>query len=223
MRIGEEIRAARNMAGLTLVEVGRAAGISRSEASRIEPGECPRLSVATLARVAAVVGLDLWMRTYPGPEPLRDQGHAMLHHSFQALVRGPLIPRTEVRIGDRHDLRAWDITITDPAGRRCGVELETRFVDAQAQHRRISHKLADSGFDLVIVVVADTRANRAAVRAAATYLGSDYVIDDPATLEALREGRLPAKSALVFVPMKRGAGSIPAPREQSTGNGTSCR
>jgi hypothetical protein len=147
----------------------------------------------------------------------------MLHHSFRALVSGPLIPRTEVRIGDRHDLRAWDITITDPAGRRCGVELETRFVDAQAQHRRISHKLADSGFDLVIVVVADTRANRAAVRAAATYLGSDYVIDDPATLEALREGRLPAKSALVFVPMKRGAGSIPAPREQSTGNGTSCR
>jgi hypothetical protein len=160
------------------------------------------LSFATLARIAAAVGLDVWVRTYPGPEPIRDQGQATLGDSFLRSVNAPLIVRTEVRIGDRRDLRAWDLTIAEPAGRRCGVELETRFIDAQAQHCRISQKLADSGFDMVLVVVADTRANRAAVRAAAGYLGSDYVIDDPATLDALRNGRLPARSALIFVPTK---------------------
>lgn len=229
IRIGDEIRSARNMAGLRLVDIARAAGISRSEASRLERGESARLSFATLARVAAAVGLDLWIRTYPGGEPLRDQSHAKLGDSVLDSVNKPLVARSEVPIGDRRDLRAWDLTITEPAGRRCGVELETRFVDAQAQHRRISQKLTDSGFDLVLVVVADTRANRAAVRAASGYLGSDYVIDDPATLEALRGGRLPARSALIFVPTRRksrpdsrptGAGDMQQPQMCTDSRGT---
>jgi transcriptional regulator with XRE-family HTH domain len=202
VRIGEEIRTARNMAGLTLAEGSRAAGMSRSEASRIERGESSRLPLATLARITAVVGLDLWIRAYPGAEPVRDRGHVMLGDALQALAGTPLVVRTEVRIGDRRDLRAWDLTITEPGGRRCGVELETRFVDAQAQHRRISQKLADSALDMVLVVLADTRANRAAVRAATGYLSSDYVIEDPTALEALRAGRLPPRSALIFVPIK---------------------
>jgi transcriptional regulator with XRE-family HTH domain len=203
VRIGEEIRAARIMAGLTLTEASRVAGISRSEASRIERGESPWLAFSTLARCAAVVGLDLWIRAFPGAEPVRDSGHLPLADAFRRLVGAPLTVGTEVRIGDRRDLRAWDQTLTDGTGRRCGVELETRFVDAQAQHRRISQKLADSGFDLVLVVVADTRANRAAVRAAAGYLSASYGIDDPAIVEALRAGRLPPRSGLILVAVAR--------------------
>ena len=203
LRLGSELRTARLAAGLTLAQTARVVGISVAEASRVERGESPWLDVATLARLAAVVGLDLWIRAYPGNEPLRDAAHVRLCEAFLALVGKPLVVRTEVGIGSRGDLRAWDVTLAEPGHRRCGVELETRIVDAQAQHRRIDQKLADSDVDLVLVVVADTRANRIAVRAAASYLGSSYAIADPAATEALRVGRLPPRPALIFVPVTR--------------------
>jgi transcriptional regulator with XRE-family HTH domain len=218
VRIGEEIRAARIMAGLTLTEASRVAGISRSEASRIERGESPWLAFSTLARCAAVVGLDLWIRAFPGAEPVRDSGHLALADAFRRLVGAPLTVGTEVRIGDRRDLRAWDQTLTDGTGRRCGVELETRFVDAQAQHRRISQKLADSGFDLVLVVVADTRANRAAVRAAAGYLSASMG-------STIRRSSKPCEQAASLLARGsswspwRDSAPNPAPREQATRKG----
>jgi transcriptional regulator with XRE-family HTH domain len=232
VRVGEEIRTARMSSGLTLTEVSHATGISRSEASRIERGESPWLDVATLSRVAAVVGMDMWIRLYPGPEPLRDHSHNLLGDAFRPLVASPLVIRSEVRVGDTRDLRAWDMTLTDPMGERCGVELETRFVDAQAQHRRIARKLEDSDIDRVLVVVADTRANRSAVRAAAGLLGTAYAIDDAGAIQALRSGRLPPRSALIFLPLARheaidsrptGAGDLQRPRRGAASRGTGCR
>lgn len=199
-RVGAELRTARLAAGLTLVQVASASGSSRSEISRIERGDAPRVALTTIERVAAVVGLDVWVRTYPGGEALRDAAHARLESGFLDMVVDPLIARSEVRVGDARDRRAWDLTLTDQTGDGCGVELETRWVDAQAQHRRIAQKLDDSDFDRVLVVVADTRANRAAVRAASGLLGAAYAIDDPAAFEALAAGRLPPRSALIFVP-----------------------
>ena len=202
-RLGEEIRLARTMAGLTLAQLGRAAGVSRSETSRIERGEAVWVDVMTLGRLAAVVGLDLWVRTFPGEEPLRDAAHLRLTDAFRELVAAPLRIRVEVPIGDRRDRRAWDVTLDDPADDTCAVELETRFVDAQAQHRRIAQKLADTPIDRVLLVIADTRANRAAVRAAAGLLGTAYVIEDRAAIDALRSGRLPPRSAVIFVRIPR--------------------
>ena len=46
-RIGDEIRVARNSAGLTLAQVGRAAGVSRSETSRIERGDAGWVDLMT--------------------------------------------------------------------------------------------------------------------------------------------------------------------------------
>ena len=198
-RIGEEVRVARLAAGLTLGQVAAAIGISESEASRIERGTATWVDMSTLARMAAVVGLDLWVRTYPGGDPLRDAAHLELARVFRAMVGSELLVRGEVRVGDQRDLRAWDLTLTDPHGEGCGVELETRFVDVQAQHRRIARKLEDSDLDRVLVVVADTRANRSAVRAAVGLLGTAYAVDDRAAIDALAEGRLPPRSALIFV------------------------
>jgi transcriptional regulator with XRE-family HTH domain len=214
-RTGAELRDARLAAGLSLLEAARAAGISKSEASRIERGQAAWVDLSTLARMAAVSGLDLWVRTYPGGEPLHDSGHLGLADAFLPLVAEPLVVRSEVPIGDPRDLRAWDLTLTDPAQRGCGVELETRLTDAQAQHRRITRKLDDSGLEQVLLVVADTRANRSAVRAAAGMLRTTYAIDDPAVINALREGHLPARSALIFVrvPARQ---RRPAQREQKT-------
>ena len=202
-RIAAEIRVARNSAGLTLAQVGRAAGVSRSETSRIERGDAGWVDLMTLGRLAAVVGLDLWVRTFPGEEPLRDAGHIRLADTFRELVAPPLRIRAEVPVGDRRDRRAWDITLTDPTDDACAVELETRFVDAQAQHRRIAQKLAESAIDRVVVVLADTRANRTAVPSAAGLLRTAFVLEDRAAVDALRSGLLPQRSALIFVRVPR--------------------
>ncbi len=155
--------------------------------------------MATLTRFATVVGLDLWIRTYPGGELLRDAAHLRLTEALKAMVGSPLTIRGEVPVGDVRDRRAWDLTLTDPRGRICGTELETRIVDAQAQMRRITQKQRDAGVDRLLVVVADTRANRIAIRSAAPLLGSTLAIDDPFALQALAIGELPPRDALIFV------------------------
>ena len=198
-RLGNELRTARNAAGLTQRDAATVAGCSPTEVSRIERGIAPWVDVVTLMRFATVVGLDLWIRTYPGGEPLRDVAHLRLTEALKAMVGSALTIRGEVPVGDIRDRRAWDLTLTDRRGRICGTELETRIVDAQAQMRRITQKHQDAGVDRLLVVVADTRANRVAIRSAAALLGSSLVIDDPFALQALAVGELPPRDALIFV------------------------
>ena len=197
--VGAELRVARTTAGLTLDQVAHAVGISASELSRIERGLATWVDVSSLSRIAGVVGIDLWVRTYPGGEPLRDLAHLRLIQAFKELVGPSLTIRGEVPIGDIHDQRAWDLTITDLDHRVCGTELETRLVDAQAQMRRIMRKRTDSNVDRLLVVLADTRSNRIALRAAAALLGTDLSIDDAAAYSALRRGALPPRDALILV------------------------
>jgi transcriptional regulator with XRE-family HTH domain len=199
-RVGFELRQARLGAGLTLTQVAGAVRLSASEVSRIERGRADWVDVPTLARLAAVVGLDLWMRLYPGGEPLRDMAHLALTDAFRAMVGPGLTVRAEVPIGDPRDLRAWDLTLTDRHSECCGVELETRLVDAQDQVRRVARKAGDSGIERVLMVVADTRANRAAVQIAAPLLSTTFVVDDPAAwpttgAESNERAGVPARSS----------------------------
>jgi transcriptional regulator with XRE-family HTH domain len=197
--VGAELRVARTTASLTLDQVAHAAGISASELSRIERGLATWVNVATLNRIASVVGIDLWLRRYPGGEPLRDLAHLRLTQAFTELVGPSRTIRGEVPIGDARDQRAWDLTITDVERRVCGTELETRLVDAQGQMRKIIRKRTDSKVDRLLVVLADTRSNRVALRAAASLVATDLSIDDAAAYSALRRGKLPPRDALILV------------------------
>jgi transcriptional regulator with XRE-family HTH domain len=198
-RLGDELPLARRTTGLTLAQVSVATGISISELSRVELGDAPWMSVAGLGRIAAAVGLDVWLRAYPGGEPVRDIAHIRLSDAFRALLGPDLVIRVEVPIGDGRDLRAGDMTLTDRSRSTCGVEFETRFVDAQGQLRRLNQKTADGGVDRVMIVVADTRANRLAVRAAAGMLASSFAVEDPEAIEALASGRVPPRDAVLLV------------------------
>ena len=78
--------------------------------------------------------------------------------------------RTEVPLLIPGDLRAWDATIAR-TGFVIGVEAETRLRDLQAAARRTNLKQRDGELDHVILLVADTRANRLALRLGAADLG----------------------------------------------------
>jgi transcriptional regulator with XRE-family HTH domain len=216
IRVGGELRTARHIAGLTLAQVARVVHVSTTELSRIERGKAPWVTIGTLNRFAAAVGLDLWAKTYPGGEPLRDIAHLRLTDAFRALLGHELVVRAEVPIGDPRDLRAWDLTLTEPTGRVCGAELETRLLDAQDQLRRLHRKIAAGDLDRVLLVIADTPANRASVQVASGLLSTTFAINDPAAYEALAQGRIPPRDALILVRVGGPVSTRGVPRSPDT-------
>lgn len=199
--LGADLRTARIMAGKTLRDVGRAVGMSYTNVGRIERAALPSATVTQVARIGAVVGLNVRLRAYPGPTPLRDAGQIALFDRFRARLSPTLVLRTEVPLDIEGDLRAWDAVIVgfEPDAEPLHAEGETRLYDAQAQLRRIALKARDSGLDTVLLVIADTPRNRAAVRAAGQMIAEGYPIPRRAALAALAAGRHPGGSALVFV------------------------
>jgi transcriptional regulator with XRE-family HTH domain len=198
LTIGTELRIARNSAGLSQASVSRAAGVSRAEVSRIERGVAPWLNIVEAAELCAVVGLDLWMRTYAGGDPLRDAGHVALLRRFLDRVGGSLRVRTEVALPRVGDPRAWDATISDRAD-TIGVEAESRLRDAQAFERRVALKRRDGGIERVVIVVADTRANRSALRAVRPTWRADYPLDTDEIMRAFGAGSLPPAGGVSLV------------------------
>ena len=89
--------------------------------------------------------------------------------------------------------------ILDRDAGRVAVEAETRITDFQALARRIALKQRDDSMEHVILLIAATRTNRDAVRAAEPFISETYTLDTRATLTELGEGRLPTQSALVFL------------------------
>lgn len=199
--VGAELRTARIMTGKTQQDVGRAVRMSYSHVGRIERAALPSATVMQLARIGAVVGLDVRVRAYPGGSPLRDAGQIALLDRLRERLSRNLKMRTEVPLQIEGDQRAWDAVIVgfEPAADPLHAEGQTRLYDAQAQLRRIALKARDSGVDTVLVVIADTPRNRAAVRAAGSMLTEAYPIRPRAALSALAAGRHPGGSALVFI------------------------
>lgn len=195
---GREIRQARLAGGLSQRAVGHAVGLSYSQVGRIERAVHPTVSVAQLARIASVVGLDLSVRFYPGPTPLRDAAHLALIARFRARLSPNVTIRTEVPLPLAGDQRAWDAVITG-AGEPIAVEAETRVTDVQALERRIALKLRDSGLSRVILVVAATRSNSRIVREAAASLELTFPVPGRLTLRALAAGQDPGGSSVILV------------------------
>jgi transcriptional regulator with XRE-family HTH domain len=199
-RTGRELRAARRGAGLGLVGVGRAVAMSASAISRIERGLVREVSLYDLARIAAVVGLELTARTFPAGEPIRDRGHVRLLDRLRQRVHASLIWRMEVPMPRLGDLRAWDATIS---GRRnvwvYGVEAETNPHDGQAIVRRIQLKFRDGGVDGVILLLPDTRQSRAFRREFGPLLEGDFPVAGSVALKRLAAGLDPGGNAVLVL------------------------
>lgn len=193
-RLGDELRRARRSAGLSLDSVGRSCRLSGSQVSRIEKGSVRQPSLEELTCIAATVGLDLVLRTYPRGDPIRDAGHARLLGRFRGELHSGLTWRTEVPLPIAGDLRAWDAVIGG-GGWQVPVEAETVVDDIQALDRKLALKLRDGGFDHVVLLLADTPRNRAA----SPHLQRTMPLDTRTVLAALRQGMDPGASGLVIL------------------------
>jgi transcriptional regulator with XRE-family HTH domain len=198
--IGEEFRTARLALGLSQRYVARAARISRSQYGRIELGAVQHLSMLTAARISAVLGLDLSARVYPGGRPIRDAAHAQRLRRLLDHVGAPLGFVTDVplrRTTEYPEQRAWDVVLSGD-GRRTAVELETRLYDVQALTRRIHLKQRDDAPDQLLLVVANTRANRRVVHEFGSLFADWPRLRTAGVLKTLRSGHHPGTGLILL-------------------------
>jgi transcriptional regulator with XRE-family HTH domain len=185
-------------AGFSQTRAGRAAGMSHTQVSRIESGIVERVRIVDLMRLAVIVGLDVSVRAYPGPDPIRDVAHIRLLERLRSRAARSLEWRVEVPVGRPGDQRAWDAVI-DGAGPPIAVEAETRIVDVQLVERRIGLKRRDSSIDRVVLLLSDTRWNRQVVDVAGDRLRSSFPVSGPRALASLAAGVDPGGSSVVLL------------------------
>ncbi|MDQ2688945.1 MAG: helix-turn-helix domain-containing protein [Chloroflexota bacterium] len=198
LELGREVRIARIAAGRTQASVARSVHTSGARISRVERGLVPSVTLRELARIAGAVGLKLYVRAYPAMRRLLDKPQLSLYAALRQRSHGSWRWETEVAVPIAGDLRAGDAVSTNGD---CSIlyELMTRFADFQAQTRSAKLKRRDLAAERLILVVANTRANRAAVREAGHDALADFPISARAALRALSEGRDPGGDAIVFL------------------------
>ena len=203
--LGREFRLARLRRGWSIEEVAGRCGISAPMLSRIERGTHAAVSHEDLVVIGAVLELDVRTRTYPGPDVVADGPQLRLLERLRARIHARVSMAREVPLPLVRDQRAWDAVLgdlVDGQGRpaeRLPVDAETRLIDQQAQVRRLQLKRRDSGFESVLLVLAESRHNRQAVASAPTLVLADFPIPARRALADLARGVHPGGSAIVFL------------------------
>lgn len=196
-----QIEDARVDRGLSYAALGRALGLSGQQIARICQGRVARVPLTTLARLAALVGLELAARTFPGQQPLRDGGQLALLARFRQRIGSRLAWRVEVPVvrdsRERPDLRAWDAVIGGQ-GWQAGVEAETNVRDVQALIRRLALKRRDGEVNSVVLVLNDSRHHRELMRSSDSSLRAAFPVGPRQALRRLARGESPGDSIVLL-------------------------
>ena len=184
---------------LSLKEVGAAVGLSESQVSRVERGLVDHVSVLDLARLHAVVGQQLSVKSYPGGSPIRDAPHLELITDFCTFLHASLGWTTEVPMPREGDPRAWDVVVRGDQW-RAAIEAETGPKDSQGLVRRVLLKQRDSGMDSVILLLRSTVQTRRFLQDAGAHLRSAFPNDGAIALARLQAGNDPGGNAIIVLP-----------------------
>ncbi len=146
--------------------------------------------------ISTALGLDLRIGLFPTGSPVRDAGQLALLERLRPRVASILRWRAEVPVPITGDLRSADVVIDGPDV-DVMVEAETRLNDLQALERRVRLKQRDLGARRVLLLVADTRHDRA-VLAAHPGVVARFPISPRSCLAALGAGRDPGGDGIVL-------------------------
>ncbi|MGI8929213.1 MAG: helix-turn-helix domain-containing protein [Candidatus Limnocylindrales bacterium] len=196
--VAAELREARLALGLTQSQVASAIGTSRSRIGRIEQAKIRRASIEYLVRHGAVVGLRGSFKYYPVGGAIRDAAQARYIARFLERIGHAWQVKLEVPVPIPGDLRAVDVMLLG-AGCRIAVEVITRLRDLQAQIRAAQLKQRDLGADRLIIVIAGTHANRAAMASGRTTLLATFELDTRRVLAALATGDDPGRDSFIVL------------------------
>lgn len=194
-----DLRDARRNAGMSQASMAALLGCSRQLIGAIEAGELEDVRCIQLARMGAVVGLDIPIRPFSAGSALRDAAQLRLLERFRAFIGDAWTWRTEVPVSANPlDRRAIDAVLVRRP-HRVGAEAVTRILDAQGQTRPILLKQEAAGLDRMVLVLADTRHNRTALIDGAQTLRPAFPLRHRELIRELRNGRLPSANGIVLV------------------------
>ena len=129
---------------------------------------------------------------------MRDRAHVALLERLRVRLAPGLRWRVEVPLAIPGDLRAWDAEVAG-VGWRMRIDAETAIADGQLLERRLALKGRDSGPGHVVLLVADTRANRQAIQLLRPGLRDLLRLDTRAVLRALGAGLDPGAGGIVVI------------------------
>jgi transcriptional regulator with XRE-family HTH domain len=196
--IGRELRVARLIAGMTLVDVAAQLGMSYSHVSRVEHGLIRGIGIPAVTRHAATVGLKPYLKLYPAISRPLDAAQLALFARLKERIHAGWHIQLEVPMPRLGDLRAADAVLTTH-GCRCMIEVITRLADFQAQLRSAHLKQRDLNADRLVLVVAATATNRRALRLADAAVKSALPLDTRQTMRHLAAGTEPGADGLVLL------------------------
>ncbi|MFN8519413.1 MAG: helix-turn-helix transcriptional regulator [Chloroflexota bacterium] len=197
-RMAHEARGARTQLGMSQREVADSVRIDPSWVSRLERGKAENVSVATMSRILAVLGLRLSLRAYPDDEEVRDEAHARLLARFLKRLPESVGRALEVPFPTHGDRRAWDLRLRIEA-EAWGVEAESHLRDFQATLRKAKIKARDGEVDGLILLLADTRHHRALIEEHVSLIRAEFPVDGRVALERLAAGRSPGGNAVIML------------------------
>ncbi|MGQ0607414.1 MAG: hypothetical protein ACT4OQ_02950 [Chloroflexota bacterium] len=200
--LGDQLRSGRHVLGATQKQVGMAIRVSTSEISRRELGRSRRLTGEKLAVHSAAIGLKLSIKLYPLGGGVRDAAQATYLAAFVARVGRAWKVTLEEPIPLAGDLRAIDALLTGRDA-RIAVEVITRLADLQAQIRAAQLKAQEIRATRLVLVIAATRANRAALASVRSSLVAAFDLDSRRVLSDLAAGRDPGRDAIVLLARSR--------------------
>lgn len=196
-RTAEGLSNARRSSGLSLREIARRTGVGHARVARAERGEPAALTIDMAARLAAILGYELSVSLHPDGDPVRDKAHLALLARFQSRLGPRLRWRAEVPMPIEGDRRSADAVINGDH-LEVLVEAETHLDDIQVLERGIAGKQRDLGVERAILLVADTRHNRAVI-ARVPELSRRFPIGTRPCLAALARGLDPGGDGLVVL------------------------
>lgn len=196
-QLGDELRAARHVAGLTQRHVASAIHSSQAEVSRRERGRVPGVGLDRLVSHGAALGMRVSVKLFPVGGAVRDAAQARYIAAFVARIGRPWAVRLEAPVPIAGDLRAIDVELRS-AGGTVAVEVITRLADLQAQLRAAQLKARDARASRLVIVVAGTHANRRALGGARATVLLSYDLDARKVINDLAAGRIPPRDALIL-------------------------
>ena len=197
-----ELRIGRAEASLSLTDLARSAGTSRSALSRLLSNELEDVGIIQLSEMASVLGYELSVGLHPVGDAVRDKGQLAVGKRFDAQLSKVWSVTDETLLPGAGEERAWDKLLRLVGSRPpylVGADIETRVHDVQALTRRTRGRERDGMVDAILIVLADSAHNRRMVDELRRSLGADYATSPRAILAALRSGKRLVGSGVVLV------------------------
>jgi transcriptional regulator with XRE-family HTH domain len=195
-----ELRTKRIGAGISQAALAKAAGLDRSQLSRLEADLVGDVTIVRMSEIASLLGMELSVGLHPIGDPIRDKGQHALSKRFDGLLTEEWQVTNETLLPMTGDHRAWDKLLRLRGDDyRVGVDLETRIRDVQALTRRTRMRERDGGVDAILIVLSDTSTNRRLDDELRISLGREYETPSRQILAALRTGRRLPGSGVVLL------------------------